>query len=62
MDRSSLARRTSATPVAAAMPLSERGSPGQVGWRSRLPSRDLLMAWLAAVAAVTVILDFAATF
>lgn len=31
-------------------------------WRAWLPGGDVLLAWLAAVAAVTVFIDFAATF
>lgn len=39
------------------------GRPSGAGsWRRRLPSRDALVAWLAAVAAMTVFIDFAATF
>jgi len=37
--------------------------PGDaVAWRRWMPGRDTLVAWLAAVAAVTVCIDFAATF
>lgn len=38
------------------------GHAGAAGWRRWMPGRDALLAWVAAVAAVTVCIDFAAHF